>query len=54
MPKISRNAEAAKIWGVFLGVAILIYDVKQAILATLMDSSEALAPKKKAGIVNSR
>ena len=54
MPEISRNAKAAKIWGVFLGVAILICDIKQAISATLMDSSEALAPKKKARIVNSR
>ena len=37
-----------------LRVTILICEVEQAILATLMDSSEALAPKKKAGIVNSR
>ena len=35
-------------------VAILICDVEQAISATLMDSSEALIPKKKAGIVNFR
>ena len=32
-----------------LRVAILICDIEQAMLATLMDSSEALAPKKKLG-----
>ena len=37
-----------------LRVAILIYDVEQAMLATLMDSSGALTPKKKGWIVNSR
>ena len=37
-----------------LRVAILICDVEQVMLATLMDSSEALAPKKNAGIVKTR
>ena len=32
----------------------MICDVEQAISATLMDSSEALMPKKNAGIVTSR
>ena len=54
MAEISINAETAKIYGASLRVAILICDVEQAISATLMDSSEALTPKKKAEIVNSR
>ena len=32
----------------------MISDVEQAMLATLMDSSEALVPKKKAGVVKTR
>ena len=52
MAKISRNAETTKLYSASLRVAILICDVEQAMLAALMDSSEALAPKKKAGIVN--
>ena len=54
MAEISINTERAKIYDASLRVAILICDVEQAISATLMDSSEALTPKKKAGIVNSR
>ena len=54
MAEISINAEKAKIYDASLRVAILICDVEQAISAILMDSSEALTPKKKAGIVNSR
>ena len=54
MAEISINAETAKIYSTSLRVAILICDVEQAISATLMDSSEALTPKKKAGIVNFR
>ena len=54
MAEISINAETAKIYGASLRVAILICDVEQAISATLKDSSEALTPKKKAGIVNFR
>ena len=55
MADISINAETMKIYGASLRVAIrLICDVEQAISATLMDSSEALTPTKKAGIVNSR
>ena len=53
MPKISINAETVKIYGASLRVAILIFDVEQAISVTLMDSSEALTPKKRAGIVHS-
>ena len=49
MAEISRNAETTKIYSASLRVAILICDVKQVILATLMDSSEALTPKVKAG-----
>ena len=54
MADISINAETVKIYSASLRVAILICDVEQAISATLMDSSEALTPNKKAGIVNSR
>ena len=54
MAEISINAETVKIYSASLRVAILICDVEQAISATLMDSSEALTPNKKAGIVNSR
>ena len=54
MAEISINTETAKIYDASLRVAILICDVEQAISVTLMDSSEALTPKKKAGIVNSR
>ena len=54
MAKMSRNAETTKIYSASLRVAILICDVEQAILAPLMDSSEALALKKKAGIVKIR
>ena len=54
MAEISINAETVKIYGASLRVAILICDVEQAISATLMDSSEALTSKKKAGIVNFR
>ena len=54
MAEISINTETAKIYDASLRVAILICEVEQAISATLMDSSEALTPKKKAGIVNSR
>ena len=54
MAEMSRNAETTKIHSASLRVAIWIYDVEQAMLATLMDSSEALAPKKKAGIVKTR
>ena len=54
MAEISINTETAKVYDASLRVAILIFDVEQAISATLMDSSEALAPKKKAGIVISR
>ena len=50
----SRNAKTAKNYSTSLKVAILICDVEQAISATLMDSSEVLTPKKKAGIVHSR
>ena len=53
MAEISRNAETTKI-GASLRVAILICDVEQTILAILMDSLEALAPKKKAEIVKTR
>ena len=53
MAEISINVETAKIYGASLRVAILIFDVEQAISATLMDSSETLMPKKKAGIVHS-
>ena len=49
MAEISRNAETAKICSASLRVAILICDVEQAISVTLMDSLEALAPKKKLG-----
>ena len=54
MAEMSRKAETTKIYGASLRVAILICDVEQAMLATLMDSSEALASKKKAGIVKTR
>ena len=55
MAEMSRNAETTKIYSASLRVAIvLICDVEQAMLATLMDSSEALAPKQKAGIVKTR
>ena len=54
MAETSINAETTKIYSASLRVAILIFDVEQAISATLMDSSEALTPKKKAWIVNSR
>ena len=54
MAEISRNAETTKIYSPSLRVAIFICDVEQAMLATLMDSLEALAPKKKAGIVKTR
>ena len=54
MAEISINTETAKIYDASLIVAILVCEVEQAISATLMDSSEALTPKKKAGIVNSR
>ena len=51
MAENSINAETVKIYSASLRVAILICDVEQAISATLMDSSEALMPNKKAGIV---
>ena len=54
MAEMLRNAETTKIYSASLRVAILIYDVEQAMLATLMDSSGALTPKKKGWIVNSR
>ena len=54
LPEMSRNTETTKIYSASLRVAILIYDVEQAMLATLINSSEALAPKKKAGIVKTR
>ena len=54
MAEMSRNAETTKIYSASLRVAILICDVEQVILATLMDSSEALTPKIKSGMVNSR
>ena len=54
MAKMLRNAETTKIYSASLRVAILICDVEQVMLATLMDSSEALAPKKNAGIVKTR
>ena len=54
MAEMSRNAETTKIYSASLRVAILICDVEQAISATLMDSSEALTPKKKTGIVKTR
>ena len=54
MAEMSRSAETTKIHSASLRVAILICDVEQAMLANLMDSSEALAPKKKAGIVKTR
>ena len=54
MAEMSSNAETTKIYSASLRVAILIRDVEQAMLPTLMDSSEALAPKKKAGIVKTR
>ena len=43
MAEMSRNAETTK-----------IHSASLAMLATLMDSSEALTPKKKAGIVKTR
>ena len=43
-----------KIYSASWRVAILICDVVQAMLATLMDSSVALVPKKKAGTVKTR
>ena len=50
MAEISINAKTVKIYGASLRVAIsVICDVEQAISATLMDSSEALTPKKKLG-----
>ena len=49
MAEMSRNAETTKIYSASLRVAILICDVEQAMLVTLMDSSEALASKKKLG-----
>ena len=54
MAEILINAETVKIYGASLRVTILICDVEQALSATLMDSSEALTSKKKAGIVNFR
>ena len=56
MAEMSRNAETTKIYSASLRVAILICEVEQAISAcpTLMDSSEALTPKKKGWIVHSR
>ena len=51
MTEISRNAKAAR---ASLRVTILICDAKEVISATLMDSLEALAPKKKAGMVKTR
>ena len=55
MAEMSRNAETTEIYSASpLRVAILICDVEQAMLAMLMDSSEALAPKKNAGIVKTR
>ena len=54
MAEMSRNAETKKIYSSSLRVAILICDVEQALLVSLMDSLEALAPKKKAGIVETR
>ena len=51
MAEMSRNAETTKIHSASLRLAILICDVEQAML---VDSSEALAPKKKAGIVKTR
>ena len=37
-----RNVETAKIWNASLRVAILIYDVEQAMSATLVDFLQAL------------
>ena len=54
MAEMSRNAETTKIYSASLRVAILICDVEQVLSATLMDSLEALTPKIKAGMVNSR
>ena len=54
MAEMSRNTETTKIYSASLRVTVLIYDDEQAMLATSMDSSEALAPKKKAGIVKTR
>ena len=51
MAEMSINTETTKIYSASLRVAI---DIEQAMLATLMDSSEALASKKKAGIVKTR
>ena len=55
MAEMSRNAETMKIYSAAsLRVAILICDVEQAMLVTLMNSSEALTPKKKARIIKTR
>ena len=53
--EISINTETAKIYERLLESRHLdLLTSNTAISVTLMDSSEALTPKKKAGIVNSR
>ena len=52
--KCRETPRQRKIYRASLRIAILICDVEQVISATLMDSSEALTPKIKAGMVNSR
>ena len=54
MVEISKNAETVKICSASLRVAILICNVEQAFSVNLMDSLEALAPKKKAGVVKTQ
>ena len=51
---INPSVLLLSIYSASLRVAILICDIEQVISVTLMDSSKALALKKKAGIVNSR
>ena len=52
MAEISRNTETVKIYSASLRVAILICDVEQVILVSLIDSLIAvIAPKQKAGVV---
>ena len=41
MAEMSRNAETTKIYSASLRVAILIYDVEQAMLATLIDTRDS-------------
>ena len=54
MVEIWKNAETVKICSASLRVAILICDVEQAFSVNLMDSLEALASKKKAGVVKTQ